>query len=240
MLGSQPGEEPLPGTRPQVQDDGHDVMGAGRRDLPDGVVELGGGVGQERDHRAHQHAAGQPALVQRGARLQPPGRRRGARLDGPPQVLVGESRGHVEAHLGDLGRRGEQVGVPQDQRALGQDRERVGGGRERADDAGHQLVAALGPLVAVHVHADRDVLARPARRGQLLADQLGRVDLDHDLRVEVGARVHVQVGVGVPGEAVVAHHPVGDEVAGAGGDVVHRQVQPQRLDGHDCGAWRRS
>ena len=60
----------------------------------------------------------------------------------------------------------------EDQGALGQDGERVGSVPERSDDAGHQLVAPLRPLVAVHVHAHRDVLALPARRGHLLADQL--------------------------------------------------------------------
>ena len=66
---------------------------------------------------------------------------------------------------------------------------------QRSDDAGHQLVAALRPLVAIHVRAHRDVLARPARRGHLLAHQLGRVHLDYHPGVEVRARVEVQVGV---------------------------------------------
>ena len=135
---------------------------------------------------------------------------------------------------------GQQVEVAQDQRALGQDRERVGGVAQRGDDAGHQPVAPLGPLVAVDVGAHRDVLARPARRGQLLAHQLRRVDLDHDLGVEVVPGVQVQVGVRVPGEAVVAHHAVGDEVAGAGGDVVHRQVQARAARSPRPAAWRRS
>ena len=39
--------------------------------------------------------------------------------------------------------------------------------RSARDDPAHQPVAALGPLVAVDVGAHRDVLARPARRGQL-------------------------------------------------------------------------
>src|SRR5262249_52886689 len=51
-----------------------------------------------------------------------------------------------------------------------------------------------------------------------------------DLGVEVVAGVQVKVGMRVPGEAVVAHYAVGDEVAGPGGDVEHRQIQPERLD----------
>src|SRR5262249_48979600 len=86
------------------------------------------------------------------------------------------------------------------------------------------------PLVAVHVGAHGDVLAAPLRRGEFLAHQVRRVDLDHDLGVEVVAGVQVKVGMRVPGEAVVAHYAVGDEVAGPGGDVEHRQMQPERVD----------
>src|SRR6516165_5316973 len=51
MLRPQPGEEPLARARSQVQHDGRDVRGAGRRDLLDRLVQLGGGVGQARHYR---------------------------------------------------------------------------------------------------------------------------------------------------------------------------------------------
>ncbi len=75
---------------------------------------------------------------------------------------------------------------------------------QRADDAGHELVAALGPLVAVHVGAHGDVLARPARRGQLPAASSGALTLTTTLESKSVPGVQVQVGVGVAGEAVHA------------------------------------
>jgi hypothetical protein len=48
------------------------------------------------------------------------------------------------------------------------------------------------------------VLAGPPRRGELLPGQLGGVDLDDDLGVEVEPGVEVEVGVGAAGEAVRA------------------------------------
>src|SRR5437762_3343086 len=62
------------------------------------------------------------------------------------------------------------------------------------------------------------------------AQHLGDVDLDDDLLLEVAPRVHAEVLVRGPCEAVVAHDAVGDVVAGAGRDVVERQLHPQRLD----------
>ena len=49
-------------------------------------------------------------------------------------------------------------------------------------------------------------MCSPAQRAdlQLAAQHLGRVDLDHDLRVEVVPGVQVEVGVSVAGEAVHA------------------------------------
>src|SRR5439155_19181328 len=67
-------------------------------------------------------------------------------------------------------------------------------------------------------------------------EPLAGVDLHHDPRVEVLPGVEVEVGVRVASEAVVAHHSVGDEVPGTGGDVEHREVHPQRLDRSDTQA----
>ena len=92
----------------------------------------------------------------------------------------------------------------------------------------HQPVAALGPLVAVDVGAHRDVLARHDGAASSRRSSSADVDLDDDLRVEVVARVEVEVVVRLAGEAVVAHDAVGDEVAGAGGDVVHRERRRPR------------
>src|SRR5690606_2433038 len=71
-------------------------------------------------------------------------------------------------------------------------------------DARHQAVAALGALVAVDIGAHRYVVAVPAARGELPAQQLGRVDLHHDLAVDAVTGVEVQVAVRRAGEAVHA------------------------------------
>ena len=201
MLG-QPGQEPLAGSRPQVQHDGADVGGAGLGDLPHGGLQLGGGVGQERHDRAHQHAAAQPVLAERAAHAEPAPRAGRARLQGPPQFLVRAADRHAQPHVGDLRGGEQQVEVAEDQRALGQDGVRVAGVQQGLEDPRHQLVLALGPLVDVHVGAHGDVLALPLARAELLADQGRGVDLDHDLGVEVMPGVQVQVGMRVAGEAV--------------------------------------
>ena len=95
---------------------------------------------------------------------------------------------------------------------------------QRLPDPRHQPVAALDPLIRIGVGPERNVLALPRRPHQLRPQHLRHVDLDDDLRLEVTAGVEVEVGVGGAGEAVVAHDAVGDEVAGARGDVVERHV----------------
>ena len=104
----------------------------------------------------------------------------------------------------------------------------------------HELVPPLGPLVAVDVGAHRDVLARPAGRGQLRPQQFRRVDLDHDPRVEVPPRVHVQVRVRVPRETVPARmltSPIGidgiaEHHAGGLGDLGHDRLRVDLVEGH--------
>ena len=72
----------------------------------------------------------------------------------------------------------------------------------RLPDPWHQPVARLDPLIRVRVRPERDVLAAPARLAELGPDQLGHVDLDDDLALEVAARVQVEVGVRWAREAV--------------------------------------
>ena len=138
----------------------------------------------------------------------------------------------VGADVGHLGDLLHQVEVAQQQRRLRQHRARVRRVAQRLPDAAHELVAPLDPLVRVGVRPHRDVLALPRRPRQLDPQHLGRVDLDDDLLLEVAAGVEVEVGVGRAGEAVVADHAVGDEVAGAGGDVVQAHRHAKRLDAH--------
>ena len=101
--------------------------------------------------------------------------------------------------------------------------------RQRLEHRRHQLVAPFDPLVRVRVGPERHVLVFPRRPHHLPASDLRSVDLDDDLALEVAARIHVEVLVRRAGEAVVADDAVGDEVAGAGGDVVQLHLS-QRLD----------
>ncbi|MGH3304651.1 MAG: hypothetical protein ACRDOK_23845 [Streptosporangiaceae bacterium] len=159
---------------------------------------------------------------------QTPSRRSGLGVpgstDGSGNRFVDKPHRDVESHVGAVRSLAEQVEIAQDQRALGQDRERVGRVAQRGDDAGHQPVPALGPLVAIHVGAHRDVLALPARGGELAPREVRRIDLDHDLGVEVVTGIHVQVRMRIASEAVVTDDAVRDEVAGAGRHVVHGQI----------------
>src|SRR5918996_186133 len=202
---AEPSHPPLAGAAlAEVKDDRYQVRGAGRGDGPDGLLHSLVGVGEERDDGRHQDATCDPGLVQLSDRVEAAGRRWRAGLDGAPQLGIDRADGEVRADVRHLGALAEQVEVAEDQRALRQDRERVGEVAERLEDATHQPVPPLGALVRVDVRAHGDVLALPLWGGQLLAEQLLRVDLHDDLRVEVLAVVEVQVGVGLPSEAIQA------------------------------------
>src|SRR5690606_7730810 len=67
-----------------------------------------------------------------------------------------------------------------------------------------QAQAPLHRLVGVGVDAQGDRLGPVAATGELAAQQLRRVGLGEDLRLEVQARREVEVGVRGPGEAVAA------------------------------------
>ena len=171
--------------------------------------------------------------VELGDRLQPRARARRVRLARAPGLLVERRDREVGADVGALVDLAEQVEVAEHERRLGEDRARVGEVAHRLPDAGHELVAALDPLVRIGVGPHRDVLALPRRPGELRAHDFGRVDLDDDLALEVAPGVEVEIGVGGAGEAVVAHHAVRDEVAGAGGDVVEALRDAKGLDRRD-------
>ena len=120
------------------------------------------------------------------------------------RLLVGHRQrdAHPDGHLG-CGML-QQRDVPGQQRALGQDRQGSAGIGQCPDDARHQPVAALGPLVGIRVGAQGHVLPPPGGLGQFPAQDLGGVDLHHHLAVEVQSGVEVEVGVALPGEAVDA------------------------------------
>src|SRR6478735_9474399 len=104
---------------------------------------------------------------------------------------------------------------------------------ERLPDAAHELVAALHPLVGVGVRPQRDVLALPRGLAQLGPQDLGDVDLDDDLLLEIASGVEVEIRVRGTGEAVVADDAVRDEVAGPGRDVEQLHCPVERLHRYD-------
>ena len=106
---------------------------------------------------------------------------------------------HWDLHRRDLL---EDLDVAQQQRRLREDGARVARVAKRLPDPRHELVARLNPLIRIGVRPHRDVLALPRRPPQLGSDDLGRIDLDDDLALEVAAGVEVEVLVGRASEAV--------------------------------------
>ena len=131
-----------------------------------------------------------------------------------------------------------QLEVAEQQRRLGQHRAGVGEVAHRLPDA--LASACSGPRPTGRGPcSSRAPRARPSMTAAASSarTQLGHVDLDDDLALEVLAGVEVEVGMRGAGEAVMADHAVGDEVAGAGGDVeeIHLAklaLSPQHLGGH--------
>ena len=111
--------------------------------------------------------------------------------------------------------------------------------QQRLEDLRQHPVPALAPLIRIGVGPQRDQVPLPARPRQLRPHQLRHVDLDHDLPLEVPTGVHVEIGVGLAGEAVVADDAVGDEVFGPGRDVEHLDLLAERLDRDDAELGRR-
>src|SRR5262249_5534289 len=79
---------------------------------------------------------------------------------------------------------------------------------------------ALDGLVAVGVARQCYDLRHPGLAPERLVEELGRVGLDHDLRLEVQAGGEPEVFVARTSVTVVADDAVGDEIAGTGCDVV--------------------
>jgi hypothetical protein len=117
-------------------------------------------------------------------------------------VEEGHADGDAQARLGVQA--GEHVEIAFDERALGDDADgvaEVGAGLEAAP---RQLVRGLERLVAVGHAAEEDRFAPPRGRRERLAQERGRLGLDHELRLEVGARAQAEVLVAGAGVAVGA------------------------------------
>ena len=200
----EPREELLAHARAQMQEDRRDVRRAGLdRRLDDGT-QLVRAVGDARQHRRDQDTRRDPGIVELPDGRHPDLRAGRPRLGPAPHPFIERSDRERRRDRRDGGRLLQQVDVAQDQRSLRQDRERVPVADQLREDAPHQPVAALHPLVRVGAGPHRDVRAGPPARRELAAEHLGGVDLHDDLRLEVPPGVHLEVRVGRPREAVHA------------------------------------
>ncbi len=217
-----------------MQGDAAEEGGVGGAGAFEDRADLVGAVVDARHQGGDEDAGVDPAAAQLGDRVQARGGARRVRLGRPPGVLVeGRDREVDRDPQPPLRHRRVDLDVAHHQRRLGQDRDRGFRRGQRREDLGHHPVAALDPLVGVGVRPQRDHLPLPPRPPQLTPQQLRHVDLDDDLALEVAAGVEVEKGVGATSEAIVADHPVGDEIAGTRGDVEHLHRAAERLDRDD-------
>ena len=157
-----------------------------------------------RQHRRHHDVAIQAGVPDRRDQPEPGlwGGRAG--FDVAVQVRIGDGQRHRHRHRHLFRRCGDQRQIPAQQCSLGQDRQRCAGLGQGADDARHQRVASFGALIGIGVGAQRHGVVPPGWTAQLRAQHVGDVGLDHDLRVEIGTAVQVQILVGRAGEAIAA------------------------------------
>ena len=204
MFPGDPLHEPFPGSGLEVEGPRSDAGGARRsQGAEQGIEGLVAVREPGQDGHGH-HSAGQPRFPKPCDQLEACTRTGCAGLHGFGEALVRHRQrdAHPDGHLG--GGVFQERDVPGQQRALGQDRQGSAGIGQGPDDARHELVAALGPLVGVRVGAQGHVLPPPGGLGQFPAQDLRGVDLHHHLAVKVQPGVEVEVGVALPGEAVDA------------------------------------
>ena len=129
------------------------------------------------------------------------GRRR-AGFDLFTQGLVEQRQGDAHRHRHRFGCCRKEFEIATQQRALGEDRHRRTRIGERANDAGHQPVPALGPVVGVGVGSQSHGLTLPTLAHQLFSQHCRDIHLDHYLGVEVTAGIEIEVFVGGTRETV--------------------------------------
>jgi hypothetical protein len=127
------------------------------------------------------------------------------------------------------GQLAQEVDVAHHERGLRDDADRVPELGEHLEAAPRDPERALGRLVAVGVARERDHLGRPARRQERPAQELGRVGLHHDARLEVDAGVEAELLVRGTRVAVVGCNPGRKEGARRRLNVDH-VVEASRLD----------
>ena len=167
------------------------------------VVEAG-------DHRRAHHADRHARLRERLDHLEPAlaaTRAHGSIVRASSASI--HARLTLDVHAGFARELGDQIDVALDQRVLRDHRDRVAILEADLETLPRQLELLLDRLVAVGDAGEHHELALPARLVERLAQQLRRLRLDDDLRVEVGARTEVEILVRRPGIAVMhdVRHP---------------------------------
>ena len=99
---------------------------------------------------------------------------------------------------------GEQRDVAADERSFGDDRDGVLELEADGEAPPRQLVRRFEGLIAAGVAREGDHVSLPGSLRELLAEELGRVVLDDDLAIEVGACAPAEVLVRGPRTAAGA------------------------------------
>ena len=161
------------------------------------VVQAGDERRGERDDR---HARSTQFLDRR----EPPAGRRSARLQRFRQRAVERGERDADVRRAVLRQLAEVVEVARDEMVFRDDADRLAKLREHREAAPRELEPPLDGLVAVADRAHRDGHRLPVFFGKLAPEQLGRVFLHHDLRLEIEPRGEAEIFVVRPREAVGA------------------------------------
>src|SRR5439155_5513189 len=191
-------------------------------------------VGQSGDHRRDVDAHIEPRRRQALDGLHPALRRGDVRFDGVRMASVPDGDADADGNARVLLQLLKDVQVALDQRRLRDDPGWIPVLGADLEASAGEPVARLERLVAVGDAGEDDQLAFPGWALERLPQQLRRLRLDRDLALEVRPGAEPEVFVSRPGIAVVTDDAVRDEVAGAGGDVVHRHLDSKRFYARDA------
>lgn len=162
------------------------------------------GIVQEGNHRRHHGPHRHTGAVQLGNGLQPAVRGAGARLQPLGEAGIQAGHGDENTHQLLFRQRHQEVEIAQDQRVLGDDGDRMPGFQQYLQQAARDAPGALDGLVGIGVAADVQGTDLVAWAGQFPAQEVGRIRLGEEFRLEVEAGREVQVGMRGPGIAVDA------------------------------------
>ena len=198
--------EPFPEEFLELVRQAHDDVGRRLRACRRGRFEhLLDALVRERGHYGrNHHAARHTGAGQRADHVEPALRAGRARLEPPRQRAIEAADGHVHLDQPPPRHRGEQVEVALDEGRLGHQRERMVALGEYLEEAARDAVFALDRLVAVGIRAECDRAGPVVARGEFFPQQLDRVDLGVEARLEIQARRELEVRMARPRIAIDA------------------------------------